>query len=329
MRTLPQDSDAGELVSYLRTMILIRQFEETALRLFSSGTLVGACHPCIGQEATAVGTCCVLHRDDYVLSHHRGHGHLIAKGGDVKRMMAELFGRETGYCKGRGGSMHIAAVELGHLGANGIVGGGLPIAVGAGLSIKYRATSQVSVAYLGDAATNIGTFHESLNFASAFKLPVIFVCENNLYGLSTPIRYSGAEPEIAARAVAYQMPGVAVDGMDVLAVREAMGEAVARTREGRGPSLLECKTYRYTGHSKSDTRPYRTREEEAEWQSRDPIDQLATALSEKGWLDDVGLDAIHTEVENLLEEAVSFAEQSPWPSPDTAEDFCFAVQGGD
>lgn len=323
MTSLPYDVSKDELIGYLHTMILIRHFEELALQLFSQGRLVGACHVCVGQEATAVGTCCLLQRDDYVVSHHRGHGHLIAKGGDVKRMMAELFGRETGYCHGRGGSMHIAAVELGHLGANGIVGGGLPIAVGAGLSIKYRGTDQVATVYLGDAVTNIGSFHEAMNFAAAFKLPVIFVCENNLYALSTPITYSSAEPDLAAKARAYRMPALVADGMDILAVRAAMQEAVARARGGEGPTFIECKTYRYYGHSKSDSRPYRTREEEAEWRRRDPIDSLATRLIEAGYIEAEGVTALRTEADRLLAEAVEYAESSPWPEAVEAEEYVF------
>lgn len=313
-----------EWLGYLKKMMLIRRFEQKADELFTSGRLVGACHVCIGQEATAVGACAAARPDDYLVSTHRGHGHMIAKGGSLARMMAELFGKETGYCRGRGGSMHVADVSLGHLGANGIVGGGLPIAVGAGFSIRYRKTDQVVLAFFGDAAMNQGTFHESLNMASIFKVPVIFICENNLYGLSTRITYSAAETNIAVKAAAYAMPGLSCDGMDVLAVKATVEKAVQRARAGEGPSLVECRTYRYLGHSKSDTRPYRTREEEESWRARDPINTFKAFLMAQGILDEAGFRALEAEVNQTIEDAVRFAEESPYPDPAQVGQFVYA-----
>jgi pyruvate dehydrogenase E1 component alpha subunit len=319
-----RDAEHEEWIGYLKKMMLIRRFEQKADELFTSGRLVGACHVCIGQEAAAVGACAAVRPDDYLVSTHRGHGHMIAKGGSVARMMAELFGKETGYCRGRGGSMHVADVTLGHLGANGIVGGGLPIAVGAGFSIRYRKTDQVVLAFFGDAALNQGIFHESLNMASIFKVPVIFICENNLYGLSTRITYSAAETNIAVKAAAYAMPGLTCDGMDVLAVKATVEEAVQGARAGGGPRLVECRTYRYLGHSKSDTRPYRTREEEQAWQARDPINTFKAYLMERNILDEAGFRALEAEVAQAIEDAVRFAEESPYPDPAQVGQFVYA-----
>lgn len=317
-------STDGELIGYLKQMMLIRRFEEKALELFSSGRLNGACHVCIGQEAVAVGACAAIRQDDYLVSTHRGHGHLIAKGGSPARMMAELFGKDTGYCRGRGGSMHVAATELGHLGANGIVGAGLPIALGAGFSIRYRGTDQVVLCFFGDAALNQGSFHESLNMASIFKVPVIFICENNLYGLSTRITYSTAETDITVKAAAYAMPGLCADGMDVLAVKAAVTRGVQWARAGKGPSLIECQTYRYLGHSKSDNRSYRTREEEQAWRAKDPIDRLKADLLQRGILNETHVRALETEVTETIEKAVRFAEESPDPDPADVAEFVYA-----
>lgn len=313
-----------ELIKYLSIMIRIRFFEEKAMEFYSTGKLTGMCHPYIGEEAVAVGVCSCLNKDDYIVSTHRGHGHAIAKGMDPKRMMAELCAKEQGYCKGRGGSMHIADISLGHLGANGIVGAGLPIAVGAGLSIKYRETMQVCVCFFGDAASNIGTFHESINMAAAFKLPIIFVCENNLYGLSTPISYSGATPNIADRAKGYNIPGELVDGMNVLAVREVTEEAIKNARDRKGPTLIECKTYRYLGHSKSDNRPYRTKNEEEEWKKKDPILGLKNMILENKIATIEEILKIENRIKKEIEEAGEYAINLPEPDTATVEENVYA-----
>jgi len=259
-------------LEFLQTMLRIRSFEERVYRMYLEQQTYGMSpHLSSGEEAMATGVCSVLRKDDYLLGTHRSHGHILAKGAQMRPMLAELCGKVTGYCRGRGGTMHIADFSLGIVGANGIVGGGIPIASGVGLSIKYRGTDQVCVCFFGDAASNIGAFHEAVNFASAFKLPVVFVCENNVYGLSTDYSRVSATPNVADRAKGYGIPGVIVDGMDVFAVYEAAKAAVDHARTGKGPTILEGKTYRYYGHSSSDQRPYRTREEEEQWRSRDPI----------------------------------------------------------
>jgi len=269
--------------SYLRTMMLIRAFEQRAEELFALGKVHGTMHLSIGQEATAVGVSNALREGDYLLNTHRGHGHCLAwQGSDVNLMMAEFMGREAGYCRGRGGSMHIANVATNNLGANGIVGGGLPLAVGVGLSIKLRKTDQVCAVIFGDGASNEGAFHESMNMASIWKLPIIYVCENNQYAMSMAIKKSANVARISDRAVAYNVRGITVDGNEVAAVYDAIAEAAADCRAGRGPVLVECQTYRWRGHSKSDRQLYRTREELAEWQGRDPIPRYAKEL---GWSD--------------------------------------------
>jgi len=306
---------AERLRAMLRTMLLIRAFEEKAEELYGAGLVHGTMHLSIGQEAVAVGICEALRPDDYILSTHRGHGHCLAKGADVRRMMAEFLGKETGYCRGRGGSMHIADLESGNLGANGIVAGGLPIAAGVGLSIQIRRTGQVCVAFFGDGAANEGAFHESLNLASIWELPVVFVCENNQYAMSMPVRQSMRVERIADRACAYGIPGRTVDGMDVLAVFAAAQEAVARARQGHGPTLLECVTYRYRGHSKSDRQRYRSREEVQRWRARDPIEQLRRLLESSGVFGGGEYERLVREVREQVEEAVRFAEASPEPDP--------------
>lgn len=303
------------ILSAYRQMKLIRRFEETAEESYQKGLIHGTMHLSIGQEASAVGTCMALERADYITSTHRGHGHSIAKGADVKQMFAEFFGRETGYCRGRGGSMHIADVEAGNLGANGIVGGGLPIAVGAGMSMKMRKTGHVVVCFFGDGASNEGAFHESLNMASIWKLPVIFVCENNKYGMSMDIARSSAVPDIAERAVAYAMPGVSVDGNDLPAVHATLSEAVARAKRGEGPSLIECKTYRIRGHSRSDRNLYRTKDEIEEWRGKCPIQRFRQEVLGLGRVAETALDAIDQEVEAEIAAALNFAQTSPEPDP--------------
>ena len=259
-------------IALYRQMVRIRKFEEKTHELYKAGRLTGMSpHLCIGEEASAVGVISALNPDDYILSTHRGHGHCLAKGAEMGKMYAELYGKETGYCRGRGGSMHIADVAKGNLGANGVVAAGMPIALGAGFSIQKKHTQQVVVCFFGDAATNQGAFHEAMNMSKAFHLPVVWVCENNLYGLSTPIEKVAATPTLSDRAKGYAMPGITVDGMDVEAVRAVAEGAVSLARGGGGPTLLEVRTYRYFGHGASDHRPYRTREEEQEWWKRCPV----------------------------------------------------------
>jgi pyruvate dehydrogenase E1 component alpha subunit len=305
----------------LLRMHLIRRFEETAEQSYMRGLVHGTMHLSIGQEASAVGALLPLRRDDYILSTHRGHGHCIAKGADPARMLAEFFGKETGYCRGRGGSMHIADVEGGNLGANGIVAGGLPIAVGVGMSIRMQKQDRVCVVFFGDGAANEGAFHESLNMASIWRLPVVFVCENNQYGMSMDIADAMAVPNVADRAAAYAMPGVTVDGNDLPAVAAAAALAVARARRDEGPTLLECRTYRIRGHSKSDRNLYRTKEEIERWRAADPIARLEAEARAANVLTQAELDAIGDEAQRTIEAALAFAQQSPDPDPaDLARD---------
>jgi len=316
---------AGRPVAMLRTMMLIRAFEEKADELFALGKVHGTMHLSMGQEAVAVGVCSALQPDDYILSTHRGHGHCLAKGADVARMMAEFLGKETGYCRGRGGSMHIADVSSGNLGANGIVAGGLPIATGVGLSIKVRRTGAVCVAFFGDGAANEGAFHESLNLASLWTLPVVFVCENNQYAMSMPAQKAMNIERISQRACAYGIPGLTVDGMDALAVFEASREAVGRVRAGGGPVLIECLTYRYKGHSKSDVaQRYRTRAEIDAWRARDPILRLREALQAQGLLEPSEADRMEAEARAEIDEALRRAEAGPEPDPATLLDGVYA-----
>jgi TPP-dependent pyruvate/acetoin dehydrogenase alpha subunit len=300
----------------LYQLSLARAFEERVLKLVSDGSIRGTTHPYVGQEAVAVGTCLALRPDDLVISTHRGHGHLLAKGGDPKRLMAELFGKAAGYGGGKGGTQHLADFSIGHLGSNGVTGGGIPIGTGAALSVQMRGTGQVVAIFFGDGATNQGTFHESLNLASVWRLPAVYVCENNLYAMSTPFRDVCAIEHIAERAAAYGIPGVQVDGMDVMAVAAVVSPAVERARSGRGPTLIECKTYRFLGHSKSDQRVYRSKEEEAAWRERDPIARLRATLLEQGLATAAELDAIAREALAAVDDAVSFAQRSPFPEPD-------------
>jgi len=300
----------------LYQLSLARAFEERVLKLVGDGSIRGTTHPYVGQEAVAVGTCLALRPDDLVVSTHRGHGHLLAKGGDPKRLMAELFGKATGYGGGKGGTQHMADFSIGHLGSNGVTGGGIPIGTGAALSAQMRGTGQVVAVFFGDGATNQGTFHESLNLASVWRLPAVYVCENNLYAMSTPFRDVCAIEHIAERAAAYGIPGVQVDGMDVMAVAGVVRPAVERARSGRGPMLIECKTYRFLGHSKNDQRVYRSKEEEAAWRERDPIARFRATLLEQGLATAAELDAIARETLAAVDDAVSFAQRSPFPGPD-------------
>lgn len=303
-----------QLREALRKMHLIRRFEEGAEDSYMRGLIHGTMHLSIGQEASAVGICMALREDDQITSTHRGHGHSIAKGADVKRMFAEFFGKTTGYCRGRGGSMHIADVSKGNLGANGIVAGGIPIAVGAALTAKKLKTGKVAVSFFGDGANNEGAFHEALNMAAIWKLPVVFVCENNGYGMSTSVERSTAVPNVADRAAAYSMPGITVDGNVLSDVVEAASTAVERARSGEGPTLIECKTYRYRGHSKSDRNRYRTKEEIEAWMAtRDPIALYEAELLEFGVLDAAEIETIRAEVEREIAEGIEFAKTSPAP----------------
>jgi pyruvate dehydrogenase E1 component alpha subunit len=310
--------DKEKLVWMYRKMVEIRIFESRVAELFAAGKIPGFVHLYIGEEAVAVGACANLKDTDFITSTHRGHGHCIAKGGRLDLMMAELFGKETGYCKGKGGSMHIADVEIGILGANGIVGGGLGIAPGAGLSAKMRGTDQVTICFFGDGASNQTTFHEGINLASAWKLPIIFVCENNQYGISLHQSRHQNITDIADRATAYGIPGVVVDGNDVMAVYEAVGEAVKRARAGEGPSLVECKTYRWRGHFEGDPQMYRPQEEIEEWKAKDPIPRFEALLAEMGVMTAEEAEAIRKEVAAEVEAAVEFAEKSPEPAPEAA-----------
>jgi pyruvate dehydrogenase E1 component alpha subunit len=299
-------------------MKTIRVFEERAGKEFAAGKIPGFVHLYAGEEAVAVGVCSHLTDSDFITSHHRGHGHCIAKGVDIRSMTAELLGREAGACRGKGGSMHIADVHKGMLGANGIVGGGFPLAAGAGLTAKVNGQGQVAVCFFGDGASNQGTFHEGLNLAGIWKLPVIFVAENNGYAESTPVTYHMSCRDIADRAAGYGMPGVTVDGLDVFAVYEAAGEAIARARRGEGPSLIECKTYRYFGHFEGDTITYRTKEEVESYRRRDPILALRRSITERSIVTAEELDAIDKRVEQSINDAWIYAEAAPLPEPEEA-----------
>jgi len=305
------------LLMYER-MLKIRHFEDRVRVLFAAGEMPGFVHLYLGQEAVAVGACAALNDDDYITSTHRGHGHLIAKGGEMKYMMAELYGKATGYNKGKGGSMHIAWPALGILGANGIVGAGLPIATGAALSAKLRKSGQVAVCFFGDGASNEGTFHESLNIAAAFNLPCVYVCENNLYAVGTRQSKVRKIEDIADRAVGYGMPGLAIDGNDVITVYETAKEAVDRARAGGGPTLIECKTYRWRAHFEGEPDTYRPPEEVEAWIKREPIAPYRRRLIEQGIMTESEAQAIEQAVIKELDEAVEFARQSPLPQPETA-----------
>lgn len=304
-----------------RTMLRIRRFEEKLIDLKAQGSIPGVLHLYIGEEATAAGVCAALRQDDYITSTHRGHAHCIAKGGEISRMMAELFGRRTGYCQGKGGSMHIANFDLGILGANGIVAASMPIAGGAALSAKMRGSGQVVASFFGDGGSNQGAFHESLNMAALWKLPVIYVCENNRYAISVAQSRSTAIEDIYLRKEAYGMHGLKVDGNDVLAVYEATRESVARARSGEGPTLLECKTYRWRGHYEGEadrTQTYREKAETEAWKKRCPLERFKTVLLEEGTAESGDFDAIEGEVLEELEAAIQYAESSPYPEPGDA-----------
>ncbi len=301
----------ADYLELLRRMLVIRYFEERVNVLFAAGELKGTSHLAVGQEATAVGAGDALRADDYVTSNHRGHGHFLARGGEPRRIMAELFGKATGYSAGKGGTQHMADFSLGFLGMNGITGGMLPIAAGAAFSAQYRHSGQVALAFFGDGASNQGTFHETLNMAAIWRLPVIFLCENNCYAMSSPTCGMVGAPHIADRAAGYGMPGVIVDGNDILAVRAAVRAAAERARAGDGPTLIEAKTFRVLGHSRGDQCVYRTREEEAAWAMRDPIAHFTAWLRDEGQLTEAALTAMQASTHAEILAAEQYARESP------------------
>lgn len=308
--------DKQLVIKFYKTMTKIRAFEKNIESLSLNGEIPGFVHLYIGEEAIATGVCANLTDKDYIESTHRGHGHTIAKGADINRMMAEIFGRETGFCRGKGGSMHIADFNVGMLGANGVVGGGYNLAVGAALAIKYQKRKDVSVVFFGDGASNRGTFHEAANFASVFKLPVIFVCENNQWASTTPYRTTTSVENIADRAVGYNMPGVIVDGNDVFKVYETAKKAVERARQGHGPTLIEAKTYRIKGHFVGDPEKYRTKEEVKEqFDKNDPIKNFEEKVLSKKLMTREEMDRIKAAADKSLEEAIKYAKDSPFPDP--------------
>jgi TPP-dependent pyruvate/acetoin dehydrogenase alpha subunit len=324
---VPADGDErARALWLLRAMVRIRAFDERVVSLFAAGRIAGALHSYVGEEAVAAGVCLNLRPDDYLTSTHRGHGHLLAKGGHMSRMMAELYGRVDGYCRGKGGSMHIVDLGLGILGANGIVGAGVPIATGAGTAIQLRGGDQVVACFFGDGAANIGTFHEGVNLAATWRLPIVFVCENNLYAQFTGQSLHAATPDLFARAHGYGIPGVSVDGNDALAVAAVSAEAVARARAGQGPTLIEAKTYRWHGHAINNPASAlgRPDEEIAAWRARDPIPALERTLADHRLASAAELDEIRAAAEQELEAAIAFAEASPAPSPEEALEHVYA-----
>jgi len=306
-----------ELLRDYETMLVIRRFEETLNDLYGTGVIRGTSHFCAGQEATEVGAVAALRPDDLVTSTHRGHGHFIAKGGDPKRIMAELWGKATGYACGRGGSQHMADFAIGFLGSNGITGGMIPVATGAALSQQMLGTGRIVLCFFGDGATGQGTFHEAVNMGAVWRLPVVYLCENNLYAMSTPVAEVFREPEVAKRAAGYGIPGERVDGQDYFAVRDAVEAAAERARSGNGPTLIEALTYRIYGHSKSDEREYRTPEEEAAWAERDAIKLMREALLTRGVLTEALDQQVRARSEEIVAGAVKFAKESPEPTPET------------
>jgi pyruvate dehydrogenase E1 component alpha subunit len=313
-----------KLAWMLQKMCEIRYFEEKAEELYVRGLVHGTMHLSIGQEASPVGSIAALRPDDLIIHHHRGHGHTIAKGADIMLMMAEFLGKEPGYCRGRGGSMHIADIPGGNLGATGVVGSGIPTSVGIALALKMRHSDQVLLSYFGDGAANLGEFHESLNMAAIWKLPVVFICENNQYGMSGPAAKMSSVKPISVRAVAYGMPGATVDGNDVLAVYQAIGKAVEWARSGQGPSLVENVTYRWRGHSKSDRNVYRTQEEIESWKQRCPIRQFKRVLQEAGVMNAEELESLDRDAKATIDRAAEEALTLPEPSPDNMEDEVYA-----
>jgi pyruvate dehydrogenase E1 component alpha subunit len=317
----------GQLLELYRRMVLIRRFEDKTAEMYSRGKITGFCHLYAGEEAVAVGAISALYDKDYVISTYREHGHCLAKGASPRGVMAELFGKATGLSRGRGGSMHLFEPNLRFMGGYAIVGGGLPLAAGLGLSILYKEEPEVVCCFFGDGALPQGAFHESLNLASLWKLPVIFICENNFYGMGTMVQNAICQEELYRFAEPYKMPGVRVDGMDVLEVYRATTEAATRAREGEGPSLIEAVTYRFRGHSMSDPAEYRSRREERIWQERDPIKNLRRKLLHDGRTTEPRLDEIEQEVAAVIDDAVKFAEDSPEPSLDEIGKHVYVDEG--
>lgn len=313
------------LVEMYRTMVKIRLFEEMADKQYALGKVHGTMHLSAGQEAVAVGTGFAVQKGDYLLNHHRGHGHFIASGADVNRMMAEFLGKDTGYCRGRGGSMHIADVTANNLGANGIVGGGLQLAVGVGLAVQMKKTDQIVLTIFGDGATNEGIFHESLNMAKIWDLPILYLCENNQYGMSANVVRVSAKTPFKARAAAYDIPGYYIDGNDVLAVYETIQEAAEHARSRKGPVFVEAQTYRYFGHSKSDRNLYRTKDEIEYWKTvEDPISRFEKLLVAADMLDEKRINSIKQEITDEIDQAVVFAENSPEPDVNSVTEWVYA-----
>lgn len=318
---MPANVQKEKLIEMYRSMVRIRTFEERVAKEFTAGTIPGAAHLYSGQEAVAVGVCANLRTADYITSTHRGHGHLIAKGAKTHLMMAEIFGKKTGYNKGKGGSMHITAPELGIMGASGIVAGMVSIAAGAALSAQMRGTDQVAICFMGDGATNSGRFHESANLAACWNLPVIYIIENNLYGESTPLSAVCRLANLSDRAAAYGIPGMTIDGNDVMAVFKASGECIARARRGDGPSIVECKTYRYHGHFEGDPQTYKPKTEIEDWIKKDPIPRFRLELMGMGILSQDFAESIDRELNMEIDQALKFAVESPHPAPEeTLED---------
>jgi pyruvate dehydrogenase E1 component alpha subunit len=318
--------DRETLLALYRQMLVIRRFEEAAARTYRDAKIPGFIHLYIGEEAVATGVCAHLNKDDIIGSTHRGHAHALAKGVPAREVMAELWGRSTGCSGGRGGSMHLFSKEYGLLGTNGIVGYGLHLGAGAAFTARYLGTSQVAVAFFGDGAANLGSFHEILNLAAIWKLPVVFVCENNLYATELSFLKATAGQSVATRAAGYAIPGVEVDGQDVLAVYETAGEAIARARSGDGPTLIECRTYRYVGHHEGDPgTDYRTREEIEQWKKRDPIRLFREHLLENKLATQDALDGSDKEAKAIIQDAIEFADQSPWPTPGEVATNVFAT----
>lgn len=322
--TVKHSSDRS--VEQLREMVLIREFESRVQTLFENNELPGFVHLYLGQEAVAVGACSAINDDDYITSTHRGHGHAIAKGLDPDRMMAELFGKETGYCGGKSGSMHIADVDQGMLGANGIVGAGQPLAAGAGLSIRRSGSDEVCLSFFGEGAMAEGQLHEAMNLAGVMDLPVVFLCENNQYGEMTPAEEQHHVEGFESRGDVYDMPAETVDGMSVGAVHEATQEAVERARAGEGPSLLICETYRYRGHYEGDPMDYRDDQELEEWRERDPVDTFEASLLESGVITESDLESIYEEASDRIDKAVEFARESEYPEPESAFEDVYAEE---
>ena len=321
---LPAGLDPGRLHDMLRTMLAIRQFDQRALELYREGVMRGTTHPYIGMEGVAVGTCAALRPGDRITSTHRGHGHCLAKGGDPRLMMAELLGKATGYCKGKGGSMHIADVDAGILGANGIVGGGIGLATGAALAAQLAGRDEVTVCFFGDGALNQGVLHESANLAAIWNLPVVYVCENNQYAMSARADKFTSVPDPTVRASAYGFPGFSCDGMDVLAVYRTAADAVARARAGTGPSLVVCVTYRFFGHHVGDPLNYRDPAEVEVWRARDPIERFRRELIEHGVMTAEQAEALQADVVREIEAAIAFARSSPEPEVDTLMEDIYA-----